>query len=133
MEKQRIKLTESELRHIIREAVEQELNEMDMDEGWFGDKWNQTKSAVRTATHGEGTMNNRFQNAKKNWNTQGELNNINNIIAKLSEFIDNGQIDPQTTIAQLIGGKYNKGRFGKMNGMASNRKSQISRRGGQAY
>lgn len=133
MNKQRIKLTESELRHIIREAVEQELDEMDIDEGWVSDKWNQVKSAAKTATNNNGTMKDRFQNAKKNWNTQGELNGINNLVAKLSEFVDNGQIDPQTTVAQLIGGKYNKGRFGKMTGMAANRRGQISRRGGQAY
>lgn len=130
---QRIKLTESELRHIIREAVEQELDEMDIDEGWVSDKWNQVKTAAKTATNNNGTMKDRFQNAKKNWNTQGELNGINNLVAKLSEFVDNGQIDPQTTVAQLIGGKYNKGRFGKMTGMAANRRGQISRRGGQAY
>ena len=35
MNKNRIKLTESQLRNMIREAVEQELNEMDMEEGFM--------------------------------------------------------------------------------------------------
>lgn len=43
MNKQRIKLTESELRNIIREAVEQELNEMDMEEGL----WDSAKGAAK--------------------------------------------------------------------------------------
>lgn len=43
MNKQRIKLTESELRNIIREAVEQELNEMDMEEGL----WDFAKGAAK--------------------------------------------------------------------------------------
>ena len=34
-------------------------------------------------------------------------------------------------IAQLVGGKYNDNKFGRMSGMIANRKSQISRRGGQ--
>lgn len=134
MNKQRIKLTESELRNIIREAVEQELNEMDMEEGWLGDKWNQVKSATKTATQqGDMNLNDRFNNAKKNWNSQGELNDINNLIQQLSQFVDNGKIDPQKTIAQLIGGKYNNNKFGSMSGVAANRKAQIQRRGGTAY
>ena len=35
------------------------------------------------------------------------------------------------TIAQLVGGKYNGNKFGRMSGMIGNRQSQISRRGGQ--
>ena len=50
-----------------------------------------------------------------------------------SKFVDNGEIDPQTTIAQLIGGKYNHGRFGRMTGKAANRRNQIARLGGTAY
>lgn len=35
MKQQKIKLTESELRNIIREAVEEELNEMNLEEGFM--------------------------------------------------------------------------------------------------
>ena len=78
-------------------------------------------------------MRDRFSAAKKNWNTQGELNGLNNLAQQLSLFVDAGQINPQMTIAQLIGGKYNNGKFGRMSGMAANRRGQISRRGGTAY
>ena len=53
------------------------------------------------------------------------------LIKQLSQFIDAGEIDPNTTIAQLVGGKYNSNKFGRMSGMIGNRQSQISRRGGQ--
>jgi hypothetical protein len=66
-------------------------------------------------------------------NTQGELNGLNNLSQQLSQFVGNGQLNPQMTIAQFIGGKYNDGKFGRMSGMAANRMGQISRRGGTAY
>jgi hypothetical protein len=61
------------------------------------------------------------------------LNGLNNLSQQLSQFVDNGQLDSQMTIAQLIGGKYNGGKFGRMSGMAANRMGQINRRGGTAY
>ena len=47
--------------------------------------------------------------------------------------LDARQISPQTTVAQLVGGKYNNNKFGTMTGMAANHRGQISRRGGTAY
>ena len=47
--------------------------------------------------------------------------------------LDARQISPQTTVAQLVGGKYNNNKFGTMIGMTANRRRQISRRGGTAY
>lgn len=133
----KIRLTESQLHDIIRESVYNVLNENEVEEGWFGDKWNQVKSAYNTATQNGGedgmSMRDRFSAAKKNWNTQGELNGLNNLAQQLSQFVDAGQINPQMTIAQLIGGKYNNGKFGRMSGMTANRRGQISRRGGTAY
>lgn len=131
--RQRIRLTESDLHRIIEESVTNILAENDMEEGWFGDKWNQTKSAVGTAFGGGGNFGQRMQNAKKNWNTQGDLNNINNLKQQLIQMLDARQISPQTTVAQLVGGKYNNNKFGTMTGMAANRMGQISRRGGNAY
>jgi hypothetical protein len=105
-----------------------------MEEGWFGDKWNQTKSAVGTAlSNNGGSMGQRLQNARKNWNTQGELNGINSLQQQLIQMLNARQISPQTTLAQLVGGKYNNNKFGTMTGMAANRRGQISRRGGTAY
>lgn len=134
MNKKVIKLTESDLHRLIMESVEAALNENEMEEGWLGDKWNQAKSAVGTAFgKGGGDFNQRFQNAKKNWNTQGDLNGINNLRQQLTQLLDARQISPETTVGQLVGGKYNNNKFGTMTGMAANRRGQISRRGGTAY
>lgn len=131
-----IKLNEQDLHRIIMESVnailEQDVEEI--EEGWLGDKWNQTKTAVNTALQQSGDekgIKDRFSDAKKNWTSQGELNKLNNLSKELSQFVDDGKLDPQMTIAQLIGGKYNNGKFGKMSAMAANRMAQIKRRGGQ--
>lgn len=79
------------------------------------------------------TLGQRWDKTKKNWNTQGDLNGLNNLMQQLSAFVDNGQLNPQMTIAQLIGGKYNGGKFGRMSAMIGNRRGQVSRRGGTAY
>ena len=131
----RIRLTESQLNDIIRESVYNVLNEEDMEEGWLSNKFKQGKQALKTAFQDSDEMSirDRWNNAKKNWSNQGELNNLNDLIQSISEFVDNGEIDPQTTIAQLIGGKYNHGRFGRMTGKAANRRNQIARLGGTAY
>ena len=130
-----IRLTESQLNDIIRESVYNVLNEEEMEEGWLSNKFKQGKQALKTAFQDSDEMSirDRWNNAKKNWNNQGELNNLNDLIQSISEFVDNGEIDPQTTIAQLIGGKYNHGRFGRMTGKAANRRNQIARLGGTAY
>lgn len=133
--KTRIRLTESQLNDLIRESVYNVLNEEDMEEGWLSNKFKQGKQALKTAFQDGDEMSimDRWNNAKKNWSNQGELNNLNDLIQSISEFVDNGEIDPQTTIAQLIGGKYNHGRFGRMTGKAANRRNQIARLGGTAY
>ena len=133
--KTRIRLTESHLNDVIREWVYNVLNEEDMEEGWLSNKFKQGKQALKTAFQDgdEMSIRDRWNNAKKNWSNQGELNNLNDLIQSISEFVDNGEIDPQTTIAQLIGGKYNHGRFGRMTGKAANRRNQIARLGGTAY
>lgn len=133
--KTRIRLTESQLNDLIRESVYNVLNEEEMEEGWLNNKYKQGKQALKTAFQNSDNMSirDRWNNAKKNWSNQGELNNINDLIQSISEFVDNGEIDPQTTIAQLIGGKYNHGRFGRMTGKAANRRNQIARLGGTAY
>lgn len=134
MDKKLIRLTESDLHDIVKESVENILSENEMEEGWFGDKWNQTKSAVGTAlSNNGGSMGQRLQNARKNWNTQGELNGMNSLQQQLIQMLDARQISPQTTVGQLVGGKYNNNKFGTMSGMVANRRGQISRRGGSAY
>lgn len=53
MDKNVIRLTESDLKNIIKETVEQivmESSEQNLEEGFWGDKWNQAKSAAKTLT-----------------------------------------------------------------------------------
>lgn len=133
----KIVLKEEELMTLVNESVKRVINEAiqngELDEGWFGDKWNQIKTGANTlAQGGDMSLKDRFGAAKKNWNSQGELNNINNLSTQLSKFVEAGQLNPNMTIAQLIGGKINGNKFGRMSAMAANRKSQISKRGGQA-
>ena len=74
-----------------------------------------------------------MKKARKNWNTQGDLNGITNLQQQLTQMLDAHQTNPQTTVAQLVGGKYNNNRFGTMTGMAANSRGQIKKRGGSAY
>ena len=133
----KIVLKEEDLMTLVNESVKKVINEAiqngELDEGWFGDKWNQIKTGANTlAQGGDMSLKDRFGAAKKNWTSQGELNNINSLSAQLSKFVEDGQLNPNMTIAQLIGGKINGNKFGRMSAMAANRRSQISKRGGQA-
>ena len=67
--------------------------------------------------------------AKKNYNLQGELDGMQDLVSKLSQYIDAGQISPQMTVAQLVGGKYNNNKFGKMSSQVTNRRSQMRKNG----
>ena len=128
-----IVLTEARLHQMIAEAIEEVMTEQDVEEGWLGDKWNQAKQAGRTFINNKNQgFGQRIQNARQNWNNQGQLNNMNNLIAQLSNFVDANNIDPNTTIAQLIGGKYRQGKFGKMTSKMHNYRQGINRLGGQA-
>lgn len=126
-------LTESKLQEIIAEAIDEVMSQYGMDEGWLGDKWNQAKQAGRTFINNQNQgFNQRIQNARQNWNNQGQLNNINNLITQLSNFVDTNNIDPNTTIAQLIGGKYRQGKFGNMTSKMHNYRQGINKLGGKA-
>ena len=132
MEKRQIRLTEQDIHFLVEESVKTYLKENGMDEAF----WNQLKTGANTMfqkNNGEQGMGlkQRWQNAKKNWNTQGELDNLSNLKQQLEQFIDAGQLNPNMTIAQLVGGKYNGNKFGRMSGMMANRQGQINRRGGQ--
>lgn len=114
--------------------VEETINEALQDEAWLQNKINQGKTAVGTLfSKNGGNLEQRISRAKKNWTTQGELNDIGDLRKQLEDLVDNRGIDPNTTIAQLIGGKYNNNKFGTMSGMMNNRKGNIMRRGGKAY
>lgn len=56
---------------------------------------------------------------------------MSGLIQQLSQLLDARKISPQTTVAQLVGGKYNSNKFGTMSGMMNNRKAQLRNRGYQ--
>lgn len=134
-ESKQVRLSEEQLTQLVAESTMRILKESDIDEGWFGDKFNQGKAAASTLfnKNTNSGLGQRFSNMKKNWNSQGELNNMNNLIAQLTQLLDSRKITPETTVGQLVGGRYNNGKFGTMSGMQANRKAQISNRGGQSY
>ena len=121
-----IRLTESELHYIVNEAVNTILQE-EMEEG----TWNNLKTGVNTFmnNNGAGGLKGRWNAAKQNYKTQGNLDNMSNLVNQLSQLLDARKIDPQTTVAQLVGGKYNNNKFGTMSGMMGNQKSQLRKRG----
>lgn len=127
--KQTIRLTEEQLKQIIKDTI----NEAMTDESWFGNKVKQGKAAFATFKNNSGSLRDKFNTAKKNWSSQSELNDLGNLRQQLEDLIDKKGISPDTTIAELIGGKYRKGRRGTLSGMIDNRKGQITKRGGTFY
>ena len=129
-----IRLTESELHYIVNEAVNTILQE-EMEEG----TWNNLKTGAKTFFSNKSNndesgikgLQNRWKNAKANYKTQGELDDMSGLIQQLSQLLDARKISPQTTVAQLVGGKYNSNKFGTMSGMMNNRKAQLRSRGYQ--
>lgn len=122
-----IKLTESEFKEIVQTTV----NEALQDEALW-DKWNSLKTAAKTFASKNNSntgLSGRFSNAKKNYNLQGQYDELNRLVQQLSKFIDAGQIDPNTTIAKLIGGKYNGNKFGNMTGKMSYQMQQMHKNG----
>lgn len=111
---------------MISEAITNTLNES-CDEGFFNNLGTGAKTFFSNKNAGKG-VGGRFDAAKKNFQTQGKLDNMKDIISKLSALVDQRAIDPNTTVAQLIGGKYNGNKFGKMTGMVGNFQSQINKR-----
>lgn len=134
----KIRLTEADLHRIVKESVKNVIAENGMEEGW----WNQARSAGKTGWNGlkntvsgDETLGGAWEKTKKNWNTQGEVDNLTGVANLLYKLVDSGNLDPQMTVAQLIRGKgrNNGSGFGKLAAMASNRRGQISRRGGASY
>ena len=133
MNKKLIRLTEQDLHFLVENAVQAYLTENGMDEGL----WNQMKTGANTMfqknTSGQPMgLKQRWNNAKNNFQTQGKLDNLSGLKQQLEQYIDAGQLNPQMTIAQLVGGKYNGNKFGRLTGQMGNMRSQISKRGGTA-
>lgn len=127
--KQTIRLTESELRQMIEESI----NEAMQDEGL----WNQLKQGTKAA-FGKGDMGARNQTNQKvrsgngglnlgqrakafktNFQSQGVIDNANEIVDGLQKLVDSGVATWQSTLGEV---------WGQMN----QQKAQATRRGSSA-
>ena len=129
-----IRISEENLRNIISEAVtkviaeEYNISEEELQEGWLGQIGDAGKTFFSKDNAGKG-LNGRFDAARKNYATRGELDNLQGLKDQLIQLVNAKQIDPNSTVAQLIGGNMNGGKFGRLSGAINNRKGQMMRRG----
>lgn len=129
-----IQLTEQDLHMLVEDAVRVYLKENGMEEI----SMNQLKSGIGTffsknTSNKPMGLTQRFKNGYANFKNQGKLDDLSNLKQQLEQYIDAGQLNPQMTIAQLVGGKYNGNKFGRLTGQMGNMRSQISKKGGTAY
>ena len=122
--KQNYRLTESELHNIISECIQEAIE----DEGFMNQAITGAKTFFGAGNNGKG-LKDRFQSAKKNYNLQGQYDDLNSLLGKLKQYVADREIDPQMTVGQLIGGEYNKGKFGKMTGQSYNIQNRMKRNG----
>lgn len=134
--KQTITMNEEQFHRFLKNIVNETINSQEIDEGLWdqvktGAKtfFNPKKDSNNTTNDGRVDLSNRFNNAKNNFQLRGQYDNMNDLRNKLIELINNRNISPETTIGQLIGGKYNNNRYGTMNGITSNQMSQMRRNG----
>lgn len=126
--RQSIKLTESQLRGMIQEAIEDAMNDECVDEGL----WNQMKTGVKTFANNSGNLKNRWGAAKKNYQTQGQMDQMDSLKGdmvkvqdKLQQMLDSGLLTPQTTVEQILS---NQTKFNSFSGKRANLQGQINRR-----
>lgn len=129
-----VRISEENLRNMISEAVtkviceEYNISEEELQEGWFGQVGDAAKTFVSGDNKGKG-ISGRWDAARKNYTTRGEIDNLQGLRDQLIQLVDAKQINPNSTVAELIGGSMNKGRFGRLSGAINNRKGQMMRRG----
>ena len=171
MEKKIIKLNEQYVQKIITESVKKHIKEMhfddvnkinedtesenddvneeDMEEGFWDNLKTGTKTFFSNKRKGQG-LRNRFQRAKQNFNNQAEYDNANELLNKIKQFIQlynqkqdelvarNGwdkryastfKIKNSTTVGELLGYTKRNGekKMGKVSQSALNTKKEINK------
>jgi hypothetical protein len=134
-----MKIKESELKEIISECVQEVLMENQQEEGlrdfgqgvasFFGrgEAGSNNNKNKELRQNGGLNLNKRFKAAKTNYQMSKESRQINDVIAFLEDLVSKKQLTPETTIADLIGGKLNGNKYGRLHGMRDNRTSRASR------
>lgn len=75
----------------------------------------------------------RMNAAKVNYQMTKEGSKINDVIQFLEDMVDKKQLTPETTIADLIGGKLNNNKYGRLHAMRDNRTSRASKAQNDIY
>lgn len=136
MENKVVRLTEQDINQIIKESVEKIINENMEQEGFWdnvkaGAKGFMGKDINGIQRGGKGAgfsqLGRRYNAMKKNYQMKGQYDEIQKVADFLNKQVQNKKLDPNMTIAQLIGGAINGNKFGVLSGMANNRLSQSSR------
>ena len=136
MENRVVRLTEHDINQIIKESVEKIINE-NMEQETLGGRImagvngaiGRDINGVQRGKKGAGLsqLGRRLRAIKKNYQMKGEYDEIQKVADFLKKQVQDRKLDPNMTIAQLIGGAINGNKFGVLSGMANNRLSQSSR------
>lgn len=136
MENKVVRLTEQDINHIIKESVEKIINE-NMEQETIIDKLTagaygligRDLNGKRRGKKGAGLsqLGRRYNAMKRNFHLKGEYDEIQKVADFLKKQVQDRKLNPNMTIAQLIGGAINGNKFGVLSGMANNRLSQSSR------
>lgn len=135
----KVTISESVLKKYIQESVDKVLNEAmehmpnveeNTEEEGFIDN---LKTGAKTffsnnPKYQQDSISNRWQRAKANYQAQNKIGNYRMIISQLAELVNAGKLNPEMTIAQLIGGKYNNNRIGRLNSFIGGQQSSINSR-----
>jgi len=136
MENRVVRLTEQDINQIIKESVEKIINE-NMEQETLGGRImagvngaiGRDINGVQRGGKGAGLsqLGRRLRAFKKNFHLKGEYDEIQDVADFLKKQVQDRKLNPNMTIAQLIGGAINGNKFGVLSGMANNRLSQSSR------
>lgn len=113
MNRERYTISESDLRYLIREQVEDALNE-----GFL----QKLRNAATTFTGYGGkdtgsykeNLKNRYRAAKENYKEQGYWDKLEKYRTMISQMMKDLNLSPDMTLGQILG---QKGRFGKLDGL----------------
>lgn len=108
------------------------MNESSINEYQIGDFTKRIGAGLSTFSGKKGSISQKLHNAKKNFQTQGEINDLNELLMKLQKYVDMKMFSPNQTIAELIGNKWMiRGDKQGIKQRAGGLRGNIKQRGGQ--
>ena len=139
-----VKLNGEQLNNVIMECVQEVMRENPemVDEGFIDNAVQGVKSffgngaagannaqnqTLRSNGNGGLNLKKRWNAAKTNYNMTKENDKIDTVINYLQDLVEKGQVKPEMTVAQLVGGKMNNNKFGTLTAMRNNRTARASK------